>query len=126
MGNSTSLPDYDPRDAQNTIDLMLKRSSYPNHAQYTFEHMQLDELARCSQEEQMRFSDAVCRRYAMNPIFLQLQKRASLLVDWEQPEARYQLNENALGNLAFIAHWNPKSVFWQKQYQTALGLARLI
>jgi hypothetical protein len=60
----------------------------------------------------------------MNPIFLQLQKRASLEVDWNQEGARSRLNETSIGNVAFIAHWNPESAFWQQQYQTILRVAK--
>lgn len=113
MGAAAStLPDYDPSQHCDETDLCLHPMFYPNGGNYTLQTCPIGKLARMTQEEQMRFSDAITRRYAKNPIFLEKQRG---LRDY----ATISINETAVGNGAFIAHHNPEG-YWQDEYRAMI------
>ena len=121
MGQGASLVDYDPRDGRAAQELQLQLSAYPNRGLYADKELSLSELTQLPQAEQMRFSDAVTRRYALNPRFRRLQEAALR----RQSVAALALRTTAtgLGNIAFLAHWNPNS-FWTRHYQELLAELR--
>ena len=68
----------------------------------------------------MRFSDAITRRYALNPIFIELQ---APLCDVPLPIAMEKLNETSIGNMAFMAFHHPDSV-WSEHYERMIAALR--
>ena len=73
------------------------------------------------QKEQMKFSDAITRRYARNVPFLAQQRTRFESIDWSRLSDITRLNETSIGNAAFVAHWNPEDVFWQEVYKALLS-----
>lgn len=128
MGASESslLPDYDPRDHRDETDLQLNSTTYPNLGNYTLVEPTVDRLVDGSQEEHMQYSDAVCRRYALNPIFLQDQQSRreirlsetglSAREDYMKSIEEGKLGATGIGNIAFVAHHNPTG-FWADDYR---------
>ena len=122
MGQTNStLQDYDPRQYRNDVELELSPLAYADCGNYTAESMPLAELAALPQQEQMRFSDAITRRYALNAKFLQMQEQCFHQYSFEY--LAQHANEASIGNMAFIAHWNPVG-FWQRQYEALLAELR--
>ena len=119
MGNLVSqaseLPDYHPDDYVNDADLDLNPMNYPNFGNYNFILAPLKEIITWPMEKQMELSDAICRRYAKNPIFLKRQREAM-----EQAPGEYNIsamNQTSVGNAAFMACHNPNS-YWSNYYDT--------
>lgn len=119
MGNYFFLPDYCPEDAEFDTDLVLDPSAYYNYGNYwdVTKRIPLLEIARMSQKEQMKFSDAIVRRYARNATFLSQQRIQLQSIDWSSFAIAGMLNETSIGNAAFVAHWNPEDSFWQEHYK---------
>lgn len=118
MGQNNSLIDYDPMDYAHDQELDLNPMNYPNFGNYTLEQMPLDQLAKLSQQEQMRFSDAITRRYALNPTFKAQQSGFKIT-----PQIIPQLNETSVGNMAFMAYHNPNSE-WSTNYNQLIALLK--
>ena len=114
----SGLSDYDPDQYAADTQLDLNPMNYANMGNDTWESVPLAQLARRPQREQMRFADAIARRYAKNPAFLQRQ-----LAQLQLPLRSDGWNETSLGNLAFIAYHNPNTV-WEQIYQQALQAAQ--
>jgi hypothetical protein len=118
MGAAPSLPDYDPREHKGEGMLQLKRDTYPNQGLYTVEPITVDAMVQLDQQEQMRYSDAVTRRYALHSAFrlgqqrnIRAQTREALLL---------RATPTSIGNMACMAHWNPNS-FWDKTYRELIN-----
>ncbi len=114
--SSNQLPDYNPDDYIDEVALQLSPASYPNYGNYTSESVPLNELAARPIEEQAKFSDAICRRYAKNPIFGEMQKGA-----WQLPTYD-ELNETSIGNAAFMKIHNPNDQFWVEKYNDIMAV----
>ena len=119
MGNQMSqmsqvswLPDYNPDDYVNDTSLDLNPMNYPNYGNYNFIQAPLKEIITWPMEKQMELSDAICRRYAKNPLFLQMQGEN----DQSVADIR-GINETSVGNAAFMAYHNPNS-YWSDYYDT--------
>lgn len=118
--NGQHLPDYDPNDYIDDTELNLNPATYPKFGNYTFQKMNIKKLANKSQEFQMKFSDAITRRYAKNQIFLDQMRQhpiASFINDIE-------INETVIGNTVFMAYHNPNNEFFQSEYQILLTYCR--
>ena len=122
MGQSPStLPDYEPEAFRNDTVLDLNPFNYANGGNYTLEKCPLEELAAKPMEEQMRFSDAITRRYALNASFRDRQKDAYILINaMGKDEMLECVNETSIGNIAFMAHYNPNSL-WSTTYDHVIG-----
>ena len=79
MGNSQSgeLIDYNPQDYKDVPEdeLELSPFMYPNMGVYYLEEVLMEMIAKLPLEEQMKYSDAICRRYALNPHFIKIQDK---------------------------------------------------
>ena len=79
MGTSnTKLEDYNPRDYKDDTELDLNPGNYPNFGNYHWDRRPLKEIIQLNLEDQMKLSDAITRRYALNPKFIAMQQ-ASLI-----------------------------------------------
>jgi hypothetical protein len=115
MGQKPSRPPlYDPLEFQNCKKLQLKAESYPNYARYILDYVPARIMAQCSIEDQMRFCDAITRRYALNGQFKAIQQGRLMRVDLEAVLPR--LTATSIGNMACMAHYNPdpEGFWWQK------------
>ena len=110
MGNKASLIDYDPNDYITDTVLELCPFTYPSCGMYHHKEPSLDEMVELTLEEQMVYSDAVTRRYAKNPIFLELSD------DCIEDKEYRGLNSCALGNIAFMVYHNPGNEKWKLYY----------
>jgi hypothetical protein len=122
MGNSfsTHLPNYNPNDYKNDKDLDLNPANYPNFGNYTLKRMPLKDLITLPLEEQMQFSDAICRRYALNPIF-----KTQQMQYWDMfkyGSSHSDLNETSVGNMAFMKYCNPNDSFYVKMYDETIEI----
>lgn len=108
-----SLPNYDPNDYINDTELEMNPMSYPNFGNYNLIQAPLKEIITWSIEKQMNLSDAICRRYAKNPLF---QEKMKELMDKQESINVSLLNETSVGNAAFMAYHNPDS-YWSKEYE---------
>jgi len=122
MGQTQSnLPDYNPEDFRNDEDLNLIPFAYPNGGNYTLEQCPLRELAAKSMQEQMRFSDAITRKYALNAKFHEIQRDSCSGVSaMSAQNILNKFNETSIGNMAFMAHHNPNSV-WSQVYEDVIA-----
>jgi len=110
MGAEQSLPLYDPNDFVNDKQLDLNPANYAKCGLYlpfeAYDNISVAELAQHSQEEQMKYADAISRRYAKNPIFLLMQERST-----RQVQRLSDGNTCGLGNLALLAYHNPGTIY---------------
>ena len=106
MGNNNGkLPDYDPNTYKDDQTLDLNPGNYANFGNYHWDTRPLKEIVKLPLEDQMKLSDAICRKYALNSKFLALQEQS---LDLETIDIT-QCNQTSIGNMAFIAHHNPGS-----------------
>lgn len=121
MGQSAStLPDYAPEAFRDDTVLDLNPFNYANGGNYTLEECPLEELAAKPMKEQMRFSDAITRRYALNASFRDRQKESYLLIHaMGKDDILERLNETSIGNMAFMAYHNPNSL-WSTTYDRVI------
>ena len=126
MGNSfgsvNQLEHYDPNNYINDIHLDLNPENYPNFGNYTFERMPLNDLIALLLEEQMRFSDAICRKYALNDIFKNQQ-----LQFWETSKYNVRdndLDETSIGNVAFMKFYNPENPQITRMYDETVAIVQ--
>ncbi len=110
--DQSSLVDYDPNDYIHDTVLDMNPMQYPNFGNYTLQRMPLKDLIDKPILEQMRFSDAITRRYAKNPIFIKQQFSRQL--DYEN--LGNGCNETSIGNMAFMKYHNPDNQVIQEQY----------
>lgn len=121
--NATKRPlliDYNPKEFIHDTELDLNPFNYVNFGNYTFESCPLEQFARRSMVEQMKFSDAITRRYALNPLFLERHKNLMIEKNIDISIIVKNCNAYALGNSAFIAFHNPGSWF-EEEYQIFLN-----
>ena len=113
MGNSQSgeLIDYNPQDYKDVPkdELELYPFMYPNMGVYHME-VPVEMIAKLPLEEQMKYSDAICRRYALNPHFLKTQDKGidDLLSKSDEEFLVYkqQFNDCGIGDMAYMAHYH--------------------
>lgn len=114
MGNDTSQypEDYDPNDNINETEFNLNPMLYPNFGNYfnlnkinTIDD-DITNIAKLTIEEQMKYSDAITRRYAKNPIFIDDQYPKNILAEIKSANKK-QFNTTSIGNLAFMSYHNP-------------------
>lgn len=126
MGNFNSdfvkLKNYDPNDYKNDTELDLNSAHYANFGNYTFERMALKDLIELPLQDQMRFSDAICRRYALNPLFKNQQYEF-----WKMYKSTItvtQLNETSIGNAAAMKYYNPDNLDFIQMYDDTINIVR--
>lgn len=107
--DSNNLPDYNPEDYKNDQELDLNPTNYVNYGNYYKSFPPFDKISRMNKSRQMKFSDAITRRYALNPKFIELQAPRTNPKDIDMS----RLNATSLGNMAFMSHHHPGSVFDQ-------------
>ena len=118
-----TLIDYNPEDYKNDGILELNPGAYPNLGNYFFHIMEghncsPQEVCKLPQLEQMKFGDAITRRYAKNNIFLSKMKKSSENYKLKKEN----INVTAIGNFAFIAYHNPYYDFFTIRYRQILDL----
>ena len=136
MGNSNpvcgverELINYDPRDYVNIPEgeLDLHPFSYPNFGLYRpFSDLETHKTAILEMplEEQAKYSDAITRRYALNPHFKRLQlQRINISTDIDK-NAENSVNVTSIGNTAFMALFNPLEPEWKAHYNVTIELAK--
>lgn len=70
-------------------------------------------------QEQLKYADAICRKYAKNPIFLAEQMKII-----QEISEKFTLdNETSVGNLAMVAHHNPGTM-WEKTHAVMVRMAK--
>ncbi len=121
MGNSWSIfeffgmlpPNYDPQDFKDDSDLLLEKSAYPNWGNYAFLRPTLERVIQYTQGDQMRFSDAITRKYALNERFREAMQPGHLRMTREEMLKRTvdRCNQTTVGNIAFMAHYDPEGFF---------------
>ena len=117
-----TLENYNPEDYKDHKYLELTRSTYPNRGIYPNDGISLKKLIELPLEEQLKYSDAICRKYALNPIFLKLMKDQ---IENSKFERKVEdLNEVGIGNAAFIKKYNENNSFWCKHYNDTVDLIR--
>lgn len=107
--------DYDPNNEINKLsnDLNLSPSSYPNYGLY---HDYDDLINSYPQiiywdiEKQIKYSDAITRRYCLNKKFLFIQR--DLLTN----DYKTKSNCTSIGNIAIICFYNGFDSEWGKLY----------
>lgn len=133
--STLDLPDYDPHDYRDETELNLDSITYPSLGKYTSDEPSIHELVRMTQEEHMELSDAITRRYALNPLFLEIQKKVHLNHEHEldllSKEMFRKLAKHGtivhdgtdIGNIAFVAFHNPEG-FFQNVYEARMDRIR--
>jgi len=111
--------DFDPNDHINDTVLELNPGLYPNYGNYNDVFGDVNILAGKSIEEQMKYSDSICRRYAKNPIFLK-QQYSKLYLKTIKTINKNKLNATSLGNAAFVYHHNPNNELIKNVYDTII------
>ena len=124
MGNycdqSEPLNDYDPHNYIDTPedDLDLNPLNYPNYGLYVssceLEAVRKD-IVTMNIEEQATYSDAITRRYALNPHFIKMQLRLNAIAKDIDKMPR---NTTSIGNAAFMALYNPSE--WTTIYNDTI------
>ena len=125
MGNiltsaiNTNLPEsYNPRDHTDTPAeaLDLNPMSYPNIGLYhSTDHLQFvyPAILHYPIETQMQYADAITRRYALNPHFLELQRKGMSI---SVHQLRLSCNSTTVGNMACMAYYNGLDSEWGQYY----------
>jgi hypothetical protein len=114
--------DYDPQDHKDDSELDLYPGNYWHFGNYHQDTTPLKDVAEWSIDRQMQLSDAITRKYALNPRFhkhqlnqLKMQNRTPGIAD---------LNQNSVGNVAFMAYHNPEHPEFQRMYHETLRIIR--
>lgn len=121
------LENYNPHDWINTPKnkLVLAPFSYPKCGCYTTHEEELNvypAIINFSIEEQMKYSDAISRRYALNPHFLKIQKDGgSFDVERTINHIKNQKASSSIGNIAFLAYHNGINSDWGEFYTKVLN-----
>ena len=108
--------DYDANKEINTLfdDLNLSPSSYPNYGLYhSYDNLinSYPKIIYWEIERQIRYSDAITRRYCLNKNFLFMQKGfITTKISIEKS------NTTSIGNLACMAHYNGLNSDWYQLY----------
>jgi hypothetical protein len=113
----TYPPNYDPNDESNksSIALNLSPSSYSNNGLYhKYDHLinVYPEIINWDIEEQIKYSDAITRRYCLNKNFLLMQGNLLTM----QLNHITKSNTTAIGNIACIAFYNKQNSDWNECY----------
>lgn len=118
--SNTPLKDYNPDDCSADAELDLNPFNYPQAGNYKYnEHMSVKEVANLPIEEQLKFSDAICRRYAKNPLFLTNQKDGYTITT-----SMDGLNTTSIGNMAMMKVSNPADEFWAESYEQLINFVK--
>lgn len=128
MGNNNShiddsLPNYDPNDEINTPEneLNLSPFTYINFGLY-HSSLKLDQfypkIVLFKIEDQAMYSDAITRRYALNPHFIRNREK-----ELDVPVDKFSKHANAtsIGNLAFITIHNGADSKWGIYYSKVIN-----
>lgn len=107
------LEDYDPLNYKDETVLDLNPAHYPNFGNYHWDRRPLKEITKLSLEEQMKLSDAITRKYALNPKFINMQQASLNPNDINLDD----INQTSVGNVAFMVYHHPETVcsqFYEK------------
>jgi hypothetical protein len=104
--NDSTLPTFNPKDEINTEEnkLNLIPSTYINFGLYHSSEVLKDiypKIVMFTMENQMKFSDAMTRRYALNKYFLNKQN-----LDLPIEELVKNINATIIGNFACLTYHN--------------------
>jgi len=106
--NSNILKDYNPKKTKYILeqDLKLELSNYPKFGSYhdleTIESI-FPKIILWSIENQMIYSNAITRKYALNQVFLNALK---INLESSIDDFISKINATTIGNLAFITYYN--------------------
>ena len=122
------LQNYDPQDFKDEPKekLCLDPFCYPSYGNYhSLDVLNSSELKTSiytkSIEEQMNYADAVVRRYALNPHFIEMQKPNEQDIESFFKKMKSKINVTTIGNCAFMASNNPNDVFFTGIYHKLMS-----
>jgi len=121
--NNKFPPDYDPHKYKFTRELSLHPIFYNNGGlYYNIEEYEkvFPDIIWWSIAEQIKYSDAITRRYCLNPLFLQNQNA------FFDDDMNKYLNANAvsIGNLACAAYYNGVGSKYYDHYNRVLAFLK--
>ena len=119
MGNSQTLIDYHPDNHSGDLEFVLNPMSYPNLGIYQNDEIMLEELIELPLKYQIKFSDAIHRRYAKNKIYHEK------LLGKEESLTGEEITEISVGNIAVLAFYNPESI-WTEKYEDMKKLIKSV
>lgn len=130
-GVEKELVDYDPRHYEHVLEdeLNLDPLSYPGCGLYTPYELLASEstksaILKMTLEEQASFSDAITRRYALNPHFKRLQlRRINISTDIDKNFLN-DTNVTSIGNIAFMVMHNPLEPEWKEHYDLVINVMK--
>ena len=114
MGCRQTLIDYDPENHSEDLEFVLNPESYPNLGIYDNENITPENLIDLPIHEQIKYSDAIHRRYAKNKIYQEKILKEEILISEEDAN---KINEITVGNTAVLVFYNPEEKVWKDRYE---------
>lgn len=111
-------PLYHPDDHIHEKKPILLSWAYPNFGLYLNPEITPQELVKKPLKQQIKYADAIIRRYAKNKVFLRSKVNKEIEIRKEN------INATTIGNLAFIYYHNPRNPYIRSHYYETIRLLK--